>query len=550
MAISATVKTVWTLVNRVTGPAREIKKQFDAIHKSASSARVSIRGLVGQLAAVAGVSAGLGGIAMLVRDMVRLNTEMEATTLGMGGLVWQLQSLSKTKPFASLTDAVKYGKQVFSDFEEYAKNAAGSSEDYIQTWQNLLTPMATAGATLQQIRHTTKMLVPEALALGVNTQSASFAIMQMSLGMARSQNVFVMTLLKMGGYTVKTWNELVRRNPKKAMAELVRMLDLGKDAAKAYGNTMASQLATVHDNIMQLKRAIGHELWLAIKKVAVQFNEFMTQKDKIKEFARAVSDKLVAAFYALKDAYQWIRDHLDAIITASKVFVGLWIGTKVASAIYSVNAAMQALAAGTRDAQIAAVGLKAALLGVAVVWTGYGMWRIYKGLHEISKTKEKSTSTIETSLAAFKERYGEARYIKLMHTAGIRDKYAIANPALLSQDEQLRVSRVLAKDMADLVAHRKAYEEATGAGYTAEGWLWAVQHGQSISGPASGPSLDIPINKLTDAVKKLHKHGIKVHIQVEKDRDYPDRVAVQVFDAAGHRMRHVASAGGYLVMER
>ena len=546
MAIEARVRTVWELVNHVSGPAKQIAREMNIVRRASERVKSALHSVAGQLLAIGGISAGAAGIYGLVRDMIRFNTEMEQTTLGMGGLLWQLQALSKTQPFKNLNEAIAYGAKVFRDFEEYAKNAAGSAEDYIQTWKSLVTPLATAGASLEQISHVTKMLVPQALSLGYSAQSATMAMVYMIMGMARSENAFVMTLLKMGGYTVKTWNEMARRNPKKAVAELIRLLDLGKDAAKAYGDTMASQLSTVGDNIMQLKRAVGRELWKAVKQLVVQFNEFMTNKEKVASFAKDVSDKLVGAFRTLINILRVLRDHMDAIITVTKLYFGFWLAKKGYLAVTAIVAAISRIAKAWEAVRTAAVAAEAAeeaatLAGGAkavgmlgkfgkVASAGAGLAAIAAGVvlatgHGISEAEK--IKDIGKQLKDLKERLGREKYSELYQKA-FHEAVKRGIPYASEQGQKFILAYMRAQ-----LAHQRE-----------------IQKIQAKAPAIKQPSLDIPVQKLADAVDKLHKKGIKVHITVERDRDYPDRIAVQVFDAMNRRVEHPVEGAGYLVYER
>lgn len=409
------------LSSEFDGTGRNVDKFANQLDKGNVSARehaASLRGVIGQVTALAGAYLGFDRVAQAVKDIFATGDQFERLGVQMNAVMGS---------FASGREATAWVKQFAIDVPLQLNEV---NQAFVKAKAFGLDPM----------NGTMKAIVDQAFKLGGGFQEVEGITLALGQAWAKQklQGEEILQLIERG---VPVWDMLAKVTGKNT-SELQKLSEQGKlgrdviqglidEMGRASDGSAAAQMALLSGQVSNLKDNLSsfYDLvaqsgaldWLKgqISELNLEFAA-MAADGRLKEWAQQVSNTIVSIGSAVQDGAAMLYHYRDEIGFVAKAFLALKVGSYFSDVITGANAAIGVMRlytgaiAGTtvasETATLAAGKLKAALaaaakagLYLALINELIEVARVYQELliAEEALAKSKRTAAASTKQLAF-----------------------------------------------------------------------------------------------------------------------------------------------------
>lgn len=313
----------------------------------------SVRGIAGavtsRLGAAFAALAGGVGIAAVTRGIIGINRELQNAELGIASL---FSALGRT----DMATALGQARAEVRGLREDAAKGVGELSDYVQGFQLILSPAASAGATVAQVRELNKLALTAGFALRgqEGLRLAPLDVQQaLTAGVGDRTTPIVNQALRTVGVSQASFNAMA---PEQRIKTLLQAFGSFQAAAEAMGTSWDARLATFRDGITDLARDVSKPLFDRWTEQLGEANGWLERhRDLLRDMADNVGQRLLRVYDRVSNNVGGIASAGTGVGTG---LVGLRLGGAAAGAL--------GLSGGT--AGIAAVlgGAIVGMIGVAV----------------------------------------------------------------------------------------------------------------------------------------------------------------------------------------
>ncbi|MCZ4339655.1 tape measure protein [Shewanella colwelliana] len=358
------------------GAGRKVDKFAGQLERGDSKARdnaASLRGVVGQVTALAGAYVGLDRVAQAIKDVFATGDQFERLGVQMNAVMGSSES----------------GKQATEWVKTFARDVPLQLNEVNQAF------VKAKAFGLDPMNGTMKAIVDQAFKLGGGFQEVEGITLALGQAWAKQklQGEEILQLIERG---VPVWDMLAKVTGKNT-TELQKMSEqgkLGRDVMKALIDEMgrasegsaAAQMALLSGQVSNLKDNLtsfyndiaqsGALDWLKgqISDLNAEFAA-MAADGRLREWAQQVSDTIVTIGSAVQDGAAILYHFRDELGFVAKAWLALKVGSYFSDVITGANAAIGVMrvytgaiagtAAASESATLAAGKLKAALAAAA-----------------------------------------------------------------------------------------------------------------------------------------------------------------------------------------
>ncbi len=415
------------------GTGRNVDKFANQLDKGNASARdhaSSLRGVIGQVTALAGAYLGFDRVAQAVKDIFATGDQFERLGVQMNAVMGGFES----------------GKQATAWVKQFAIDVPLQLNEVNQAF------VKAKAFGLDPMNGTMKAIVDQAFKLGGGFQEVEGITLALGQAWAKQklQGEEILQLIERG---VPVWDMLAKVTGKNTL-ELQKLSEQGKlgrdviqglidEMGRAANGSAASQMALLSGQVSNLKDNLSsfYDLvaqsgaldWLKgqISELNLEFAA-MAADGRLKEWAQQVSDTIVSIGSAVQDGAAMLYHFRDEIGFVAKAFLALKVGSYFSDVITGANAAIGVMrlytgaimgtTAASEGAALAAGKLKTALaaaakagLYLALISELIEVARVYQELliaeEALAKSKRAAASSakqLEYSLKDLSEQTGVA----------------------------------------------------------------------------------------------------------------------------------------------
>lgn len=327
------------------------------IEQATRSAARSAGLLSGALGRVGGVVAGAFGVMTAKRHLVDFNSGMEQMRLQAAGLM----QMNMGGTFA---DNLSKAEQIVGRLQQEAKTSVGTTQDMASMFSNLVQPLSSAGAKMEDFVSFTKGAVVAAKALGVNPEVAAFDIDQAMRGQMTARDQLTNKMLGPLGFAGEAGRSKFNAlSQAQRLATLQKALtqDAVKDMAKAQGESWEGVLSTLQDNLQMFLGNVGKPLFKALTEELKKWNVWLEKNEaKLAKVGQTVSDVLLRGLEKVKTLTMLIADHWGkiAVIWGTAKLAGMAAGFSAGGGAAGLMGKFSmSLSSATTAASALAVGL-------------------------------------------------------------------------------------------------------------------------------------------------------------------------------------------------
>ncbi|MGI2152258.1 tape measure protein [Shewanella oncorhynchi] len=415
------------------GTGRNVDKFANQLDKGNASARdhaSSLRGVIGQVTALAGAYLGFDRVAQAVKDVFATGDQFERLGVQMNAVMGSFES----------------GKQATAWVKQFAIDVPLQLNEVNQAF------VKAKAFGLDPMNGTMKAIVDQAFKLGGGFQEVEGITLALGQAWAKQklQGEEILQLIERG---VPVWDMLAKVTGKNT-TELQKLSEQGKlgrdviqglidEMGRAANGSAAAQMALLSGQVSNLKDNLSsfYDLvaqsgaldWLKgqISELNLEFAA-MAADGRLKEWAQQVSDTIVSIGSAVQDGAAMLYHFRDEIGFVAKAFLALKVGSYFSDVITGANAAIGVMrlytgaimgtTAASEGAALAAGKLKTALaaaakagLYLALISELIEVARVYQELliaeEALEKSKRAAASSakqLEYSLKDLSEQTGVA----------------------------------------------------------------------------------------------------------------------------------------------
>lgn len=415
------------------GTGRNVDKFANQLDKGNASARdhaSSLRGVIGQVTALAGAYLGFDRVAQALKDVFATGDQFERLGVQMNAVMGSFES----------------GKQATAWVKQFAIDVPLQLNEVNQAF------VKAKAFGLDPVNGTMKAIVDQAFKLGGGFQEVEGITLALGQAWAKQklQGEEILQLIERG---VPVWDMLAKVTGKNT-TELQKLSEQGKlgrdviqglidEMGRAANGSAAAQMALLSGQVSNLKDNLSsfYDLvaqsgaldWLKgqISDLNLEFAA-MAADGRLKEWAQQVSDTIVSIGSAVQDGAAMLYHFRDEIGFVAKAFLALKVGSYFSDVITGANAAIGVMrlytgaimgtTAASEGAALAAGKLKTALaaaakagLYLALISELIEVARVYQELliaeEALEKSKRAAASSakqLEYSLKDLSEQTGVA----------------------------------------------------------------------------------------------------------------------------------------------
>lgn len=273
----------------------------------------------------------------LYDGLIGFNSRMEDAHTTIAGL---FAMVKKT----DLAEQLKPADDMLAHLQERAKTLPGTTADYVKTLSLITQPLLAAGASMQELEDITVNTVVASKALRIDTEVGARDVSQAARGQYHSVDQLTGAVLGVDGFDGEEG-----RSRFNAMDKHARVKQLSKSfntpqlaqMGEAQGKTFSGTLSTLTDNISILAGKIGLPVFQHLTAMFKEWNAWLdANKDRVKEFASAVGEKLVTALEALVVVGGIVIDVLKFFAEHSELTKGIIIGLGIVITAFAIQAAI------------------------------------------------------------------------------------------------------------------------------------------------------------------------------------------------------------------
>ncbi|MDR8523479.1 tape measure protein [Shewanella fidelis] len=364
------------LSSQLDSSGRKIDKFTSQLARGDAQARnnaTSLRGVVGQVTALAGAYFGLDRVAQAVKDVFATGDQFERLGVQMQAVMGSFES----------------GKQATAWVKQFATDVPLQLNEVNQAF------VKAKAFGLDPMNGSMKAIVDQAFKLGGGFQEVEGITLALGQAWAKQklQGEEILQLIERG---VPVWDMLAKVTGKntKELQKMSEQGKLGRDVIQALIDEMgrtsdgsaAAQMTLLSGQVSNLKDNISNFYDLIAQSGALDWFkgqisalnlEFaaMANDGRLKEWAQQVSHTIVSIGSAVKDGAEMLYDYREEIGFVAKAWLALKVGSYFSQVVTGANAAIGVLklysaaiagtTAASQSATLAAGKLKTALAAAA-----------------------------------------------------------------------------------------------------------------------------------------------------------------------------------------
>ena len=314
------------------------------------------------------IAIGIGGMALLAREAIKVQVEVQNARVGIASLYNALAKMPMKSALSLAAEDVK-------DLTKAAAQGAGGLQDYLDAFSLLMGPGFKAGVDRTQMLEMTKNVLTAGFALR-GQEGLKLAPLDIVQAMTGSVSERITPIATQALRSIDVSNEKFNAMTQpQRWATLMRGFGSFKEAAKEMGKTWDAQSATLKDNFKAFVRTITGPLFEKGTQQLFLWNQWIDDnREKLDEIATIVGVKIVGAFKKLKENNNGMK--LLELGGSAAVVIGfitvlmrlrtLWLG--LSAAITGLGAVLGTSFAATIGIIIVLLAGLAAQIAVVYLW--------------------------------------------------------------------------------------------------------------------------------------------------------------------------------------
>jgi hypothetical protein len=283
--------------SRLKGAEASISRLGVSLQDSVGAMSDAFTGVVekaGTFAMHLGVAAGAAGVGAVTYGVMKLNAQLEETTISLG-TIFSANGLA-----ADMPAGMKAASDVMTKIRADAKALPGETEDLLGIFKAIAIPGARAGADINRLESlSANIMAASAVALGSGTgqmEMAAREASQLLAGRAGAHNILGSTLFGLSGDKAQEFN-------KKSDSDRLKFLEEGMKkygTATAYFNeSMNAQTSTLKDTAKSFLRVSTEGLFGDVKGDLTKINDYLGSaegQEKIEAWSTEIGMRLQYAY--------------------------------------------------------------------------------------------------------------------------------------------------------------------------------------------------------------------------------------------------------------
>lgn len=356
---------------------------------------------------------GAFGLGALAKGIVQVNSSIDDAANGLASLYAALTG-------ADIGTAVRAARGDLQGLRDDAAKGVGELSDYLESYQRVLAPAMTAGASREAIRELVRNAIATTGALGRELWQAGIDVQQaMTSGVTDRTTPIVAVALAAVGTTSEKFNKL---KPAEKIQELNRAFAAFAPGVALMGQSWSAQMSTLQDSAKRLFGLVSRPI----------FDAWLEGLRRLNRWIEANEETLTRV------GKQWGATMLrvwDDLIARAHTYAGILVAARYAPMLGAWGSARVAAGAAAAPGLMAAIrdplGVGAALGGastpgiVAIVERGVlGFVRVFS---RVAGPIAIATAAIMSMISAFREfesvrafvSGGAAYLVQSLHAVGI-----------------------------------------------------------------------------------------------------------------------------------
>lgn len=298
--------------------AKSAEDRLKQVEQRATATGNSISGMFrGMFAALAGGA----GIGTAVRGIVGLNSSIDDAKNGLATLYSALTG-------ADIGSSFRAASKDIQGLQEDARRGIGELSDYTESFQRILAPGLSAGASREQLRELTRNAIAATGASGRGLWQAGADVQQaLTAGAAQRTTPIVSMALAAIGTTEEAFNRL---KPAERITELTRAFQSFGPGVALMGQSWSAQASTFSDTLKSIARTVSRPLFDAWLERLRQANAWLdAHRMQIEDIATRWGAKLVRTWDTLIER----AGTYAAIVAAAQLAPSLTSGASSAAGL-------------------------------------------------------------------------------------------------------------------------------------------------------------------------------------------------------------------------
>jgi hypothetical protein len=323
----------------------------------------------------------------------------------------QMQGLMQMNMGGDWARNQKRANFLVKQFQKDAAASVGTTADFVDMGQNIVGPLAQAGASVENIAEITKGAVIAGKSFGLQTEQTAKDIRSAVFGQVNQKDMLMVQLLGATGQSLDDWNKMAKESPEKAVAGLRKLLGKENKAlmkmAEEQGKSWEGMTSTLEDNIQRALGAVGLPLMEAMtKEVAKLTKWFEENPEKVAQIANEIAEGLVTAFGLAKEVFGFMIRHRKLLMLIAKAMLlskGIGLLTKGIAGLggmFSLNSAAEQATQGMTGFSKSLTGFAAKVGKVAGILGGIAIGAQAAADWVLKRQEERITAQTASPLLA------------------------------------------------------------------------------------------------------------------------------------------------------
>jgi len=216
-----------------------------------------------------GKLAGAAAIGAATYGVVKLNNELEKTTISLG-TIFAANGLS-----GSMTAGMRDASSIMGKIRQDAKALPGETEDLLGIFKAISIPGARAGADINRLEKLSADIMAAGAVAGLNQEMVAREAGQLLSGRAGAHNILGSTLFGLSGDLAEQFNKY---DPSKRLEVLEQGMKKYGAATEYFNSTFDAQWSTLLDNAKNFLRIATAPLFENVKGTLAKINDWFTEQ--------------------------------------------------------------------------------------------------------------------------------------------------------------------------------------------------------------------------------------------------------------------------------
>lgn len=291
--------------------------------------------MIGMAAGIAGITAVGLAIRKLVSDLVQIPSAAQDAQRGLAII---MQSTFGVRKYDEARNAAR---GIYNELMRISDVSPGNITDYMEAFRDVASMAQGTGASVKELIDLTQSLVTLEKIYGFQTGVVSRDVRQMLGGMGNIALIQTPQFKQMSLEAAK----MAREGDKAGAVRMItRAATMDPTAITEFGMAWSSQLDTMQNNWIRFTMLVGEPVLQWLTDELRSANGWLkSNKEMIRQFARTLSTKIIAALKWVKEAVMTISKNWHKIVMAAKIWATLWVWSGVISGIRAAVAMFQSM---------------------------------------------------------------------------------------------------------------------------------------------------------------------------------------------------------------